>query len=123
MATKTLIIYQTSDGREPFREWITGFRDKPTRARIERRLEKIEQGHYGDYKSVGEGVFELRYFFGAGYRVYFAEDGDSVVLLLCGGDKSAQRRDIARAQEYWKDYLAEKSKQSSDDSVNVEDKP
>jgi putative addiction module killer protein len=123
MASKTLIIYQTSDGREPFRDWITGFRDKPTRARIERRLEKLEQGQYGDYKSVGEGVFELRYFFGAGYRVYFAEDGDTVVLLLCGGDKSTQRKDIARAQQYWKDYLAEKPKKTSHDSENPEVKP
>ena len=79
-----------------------------TRARIERRIERMEQGHYGDYKAVGKGVYELRFFFGAGYRVYFAEDGDTVVLLLHGGGKSSQRRDIKIAQAYWQEYQEDK---------------
>ena len=69
-----------------------------------KRLLRLEQGNYGDFKPVGEGVNELRFFFGAGFRVYFAEDGDTLVVLLCGGDKDSQSRDIQQAQAYWQEY-------------------
>ena len=62
--------------------------------------------HYGDYRSLKDGVFELRLVFGPGYRVYFGEDGDTIVVLLCGGDKSSQVQDIKRAKAYWKEYLS-----------------
>ena len=68
----------------------------------------MEDGNFGDHKGVGEGIFELRLFFGPGYRVYFAEDGDTIVLLLCGGDKSSQSRDIELAKQCWKDYKERK---------------
>ena len=64
----------------------------------------MESGNYGDFKSLKDGVFELRLMFGSGYRVYFAEDGNDVVLLLIGGDKSSQKNDIQKAKEYWKEY-------------------
>ena len=67
---------------------------------------RVEAGNYGDYKLVGDGVLELRFRFGTGYGVYFGEDGDTVVALLCGGDKSTQERDIERAKTYWKEYLS-----------------
>ena len=108
MAEKELIVYQTANEKEPFNDWLDDIKDEKTRVRILSRLDRVEQGHYGDYKSVGEGVYELRYFFGAGYRVYFAEDGDTIVLLLCGGDKSSQKRDIKTAQTYWEDYQERK---------------
>jgi putative addiction module killer protein len=104
MGTKELLVYQTEEGKEPFREWRKDLRDKVTLARIDRRVEHLAQGHYGDYKHVGEGVYELRHFFGSGYRVHFAEDGDAIVVLLLGGDKGIQSKDIAKAQGYWKDY-------------------
>ena len=104
MATKNLIIYQTEDGKEPFIRWRKSLKDKVTVARVDRRLDRVSEGHYGDYKAVGEGVYELRLFFGPGYRIYFAEDGDQLVLLLCGGDKSSQSRDISAPQSYWQDY-------------------
>ena len=104
MTAKQLVIYQTADGLEPFARWRKRLGDKVTIARVDRRLDRVRAGNYGDYKPVGEGVFELRLFFGPGYRVYFAEDGDTLVLLLSGGDKSTQARDIRAAQGYWQDY-------------------
>ncbi len=68
------------------------------------RLDRLEQGNFGDCKAVGDGVLELRMDFGPGYRVYFAEDGPDVVLLLLGGDKSTQDKDIETAKTYWREY-------------------
>jgi putative addiction module killer protein len=112
---KDLIVYKMKDGKEPFQEWRKSLRDKVTLTRIDRRLEYVARGNYGDYKNVGEGVYELRFFFGSGYRVYFAEDGDTVVLLLCGGDKSTQSKDIVKAKSYWKDYQADKKTKAKDE--------
>jgi putative addiction module killer protein len=100
---KQLAVYETEKGDLPFNDWLDDL-DKTIRVRILARLERVKQGNYGDYKKIGQGVLELRYFFGAGYRVYFAEDGDTIVILLHGGDKSSQVKDIDKAQEYWKDY-------------------
>ena len=101
---KTVILYRDSAGNEPFTDWLNRLRDAVVRRRILTRLRRLEQGNYGDFKPVGAGVNELRFFFGAGYRVYFGEDGDTVVVLLCGGDKDSQRRDIEQAQVYWREY-------------------
>ena len=101
---KKLIVFADGDGNEPFTKWLGGLRDKQGRKRIETRLLRLEQGNYGDCESVGEGVSELRMFFGPGYRVYFGEDTKNIVVLLCGGDKSTQDRDIEAAKAYWKEY-------------------
>ncbi len=75
--------------------------------RIRDRINRLTGlGLFGDVRSVGEGVFELRFFFGPGYRVYFGQDGESIVILLCGGDKSTQKHDIERVLEYWRLYNA-----------------
>ena len=103
---KTVIVYRDAAGVEPFTDWLNGLRDARTRRRILQRLFRLESGNYGDYKPVGAGVSELRLFFGPGYRVYFGEDGNTIVVLLCAGDKSSQRADIRRAQAYWKEYLS-----------------
>ena len=102
--SKQMIIFADETGREPFTEWLTALRDKQGRKRIESRLLRLEQGNYGDCEPVGEGVFELRMFFGPGYRVYFGEDAENIVVLLCGGDKNTQDRDIEAAKAYWKEY-------------------
>lgn len=104
MHSKQVVVYRTENGKEPFNEWLDSLKDANTVARIISRLGRVELGNYGDAKSVGKGVKELRYTFGAGYRVYFAEVDNIIVLLLCGGDKSSQKRDIKTAQRYWQDY-------------------
>ncbi len=101
---RTVIVYQTISGAEPFTEWLNHLRDPVTRRRILRRLLQLEQGHYGDYKAVGGSLYELRFFFGPGYRVYFGEDGNKFIVLLSGGDKDSQSRDIQQAQAFWQEY-------------------
>ena len=81
-----------------FIEWLTGLRDIQARARIAKRIDRIAQGNFGDARSVGDGVSELRFDFGPGYRIYYARRGDVVLILLCGGDKDSQARDIERAK-------------------------
>jgi len=102
---RQVVFYQDNAGKEPFTEWIESFREHKTQRRILQRLARVQSGNYGDYKSLRNGIFELRFAFGSGYRVYFGKDGDTIVVLLCGGDKSTQRQDIKQAKAYWKEYL------------------
>ena len=96
--------YLAKDGRSPFREWLDTL-DVSARARIQARVLRFEMGNLGDHKSVGGGVWEARLMFGGGYRIYFGKDGDSIIVLLAGGGKSSQPEDIARARDFWRDYL------------------
>jgi putative addiction module killer protein len=84
---------------EVFRRWRLRLRDDRGRALIASRLDRLAFGHVGDARSVGDGVSELRIHHGPGYRVYFARRGDTVILLLCGGDKGSQRKDIGMAKQ------------------------
>ena len=104
IAPQTLQEYVTPDGKIPFRDWLAALRDVRARARVRVRLNHLRLGNFGDAKPVGDGVSELRIPYGPGYRVYFAPMGSTVILLLCGGDKSTQARDIGRAKRYWMDY-------------------
>ena len=81
-----------------FIAWLTALRDFKARARITKRINRLAEGNFGDAKSVGGGVSELRFDFGPGYRVYYTMRGDVVVILLCGGDKASQTRDVLRAK-------------------------
>lgn len=101
---KTVKVYCDKRGREPFLDWLKGLRDMTVQARIQNRIRNISLGLLGDSRSVGEGVFELRFQFGSGFRVYFGEENESVVLLLCGGDKRSQVKDIKIAKAYWREY-------------------
>jgi putative addiction module killer protein len=83
---------------DAFRNWMTGLRDSRTKARIAARIDRLALGNPGDVEPVGEGVSELRIHFGPGYRVYFARRGPVLIVLLCGGDKSTQARDIEAAK-------------------------
>jgi putative addiction module killer protein len=97
-------LYRTTDGRSPLAEWLDSMRNQTARSRIVARIDRLGAGLVGDWKSIGGGIRELRIDYGAGYRVYYANDSVTVVLLLCGGDKRTQTRDIEKAHEYWKDY-------------------
>jgi putative addiction module killer protein len=97
-------VYQDEKGGRPFTDWLHALRDREARARIRTRLARLELGNFGDSKPVGGGVLELRIDYGPGYRAYLARRGNALLLLLCGGDKRTQRRDIDRAREYLADY-------------------
>lgn len=96
-------IYARPDGTEPYTDWETSLRDRAARARVRARIGRLRLGNFGDAKRAG-GVFELRVHAGPGYRIYYGREGDTVVILLCGGDKGSQARDIERAETYWRDY-------------------
>ena len=91
---------------------MAGLTDRRVRARIEARLARVAAGNLGDVEPVGEGVLELRIDWGPGYRVYFSRVGHVIVLLLCGGDKRTQQKDIKRAKAYFEDYQARSAKRA-----------
>ena len=99
-----LVYYTDAAGLKPFREWLLALRDRAALQRIAVRLDRVELGNLGDHRSVGAGVMELRINYGPGYRVYYAHDGVRIVLLLIGGDKSTQVKDIKTAKGYWQDH-------------------
>ena len=99
--------YVASDGRQPFAEWFAEL-EAGARARVTRAVVRLEQGNFSNVKSVGEGVFEYRIDFGPGYRVYFGHDGDALVILLTGGTKRRQQRDIDEAHAHWLNYKQSK---------------
>jgi putative addiction module killer protein len=101
---RELQIYLTEEGQAPFSEWLASLPDSKARAKIRVRLDRVSLGNFGDCRGVGDGVQELRIDYGPGYRVYFGQVGSTIVLLLCGGDKSTQANDIEQAKQYWNDY-------------------
>ena len=84
---------------ETFDKWLKNLRDARAMSRINARLRQVSLGNLGDVAPVGDGISELRIFYGPGYRVYFIQEGKALIVLLCGGDKSSQKRDIKRAKE------------------------
>lgn len=96
--------YTDDRGRDVFQRWLDDLGDMRGRVAITRRMNRVEQGNFGDHKYLGDGVSELRFDVGPGYRVYYAMDGEAIVLLLAGGDKDSQDRDVARAIDFWGDY-------------------
>jgi len=95
--------YVAADGHQPFAEWFADL-EPVTRAKIARVITRMEQGNLSNAKSVGAGVLECRIDFGPGYRVYFGRDGETLVILLTGGTKKRQQRDIEAAAAFWLDY-------------------
>lgn len=101
---QTVVIYETEEGKNPFADWFKALRDKAGKARILARLERVEKGNFGDSKPIQDGLFELRINFGPGYRVYYGRLRSAVVVLVCGGDKSTQQKDIEKALTLWNDH-------------------
>ena len=99
-----LLDYQTADGRDPFQEWLAKLADRNARARVAVRVQRMAAGNFGDHKPLNDGVWELRIDHGPGYRVYYAQAGRRVLLLLIGGDKRRQQADIETAVRYWQDW-------------------
>ena len=106
---KEVVAFRAKDGHVPFENWLADLNDKRTVARVLARLARPRLGNPGDCKSVGEGVSELRVDYGPGYRVYFGQQGRTLVVLLCGGDKRTQVRDIRQAKQYWHEFNASES--------------
>lgn len=104
MLEYTIAIYQTADKRKPFANWFEELNDRQARARIQTRIDRLALGNFGDYRALSGGIYELRIDWGPGYRVYFARTGKIILLLLCGGDKTTQQRDIEHAKAYFEDY-------------------
>lgn len=93
-----IAVFQSTEGLAPFERWLTALRH------ILRRIQRMTLGNFGDHKWLGDGIAELRIDHGPGYRVYFCQDGQTIVVLLCAGDKRTQTADIERAREYRSDY-------------------
>ena len=95
--------FVAASGAQPFADWFAALA-AVARAKVTRAIVRMEQGNFSNVKGVGEGVLEYRIDFGPGYRIYFGRDGDTLVILLTGGTKKRQQRDIAAAHAYWRDY-------------------
>mgnify|MGYP000934509989 FL=1 len=94
-----ITIKQTDE----FARWLTGLRDQRAKQKIATRLQRLKFGHFGDVEPIGSGLSELRIHEGQGYRIYFRQNGQEIILLLCGGNKKTQQRDIRRAHEIMKE--------------------
>lgn len=99
-----VVEYLTENDRSPFRDWLETL-NLSFRARIQARIFRFETGNLGDYKALGESLFEARLDFGTGFRVYFGIHSGRLILLLSGGDKKSQQRDIQKARKLWLEYL------------------
>ena len=98
---KQIEVFELNNGKQPFNIWLYSL-DEMTRTRIFKRFERLEEANYGDFKIIDKEIKELRFKFGSGYRIYFHETNKVIILLLCGGDKSTQKKDIEKAKEYLK---------------------
>jgi putative addiction module killer protein len=99
--------YVASANTEPFANWFAEL-DPTASAKVTRAIARVQQGNFSNVKSVGEGVLEYKIDFGPGYRIYFGRDGDKIVILLTGGTKKRQQRDVDTAKGYWRDYKQSK---------------
>ncbi len=102
--SNTVNEYLDEQGESPYAQWIGRLRDVRAKAKILLQVDKMELGLFGDVEPIGDGLSELRIHYGPGYRVYFGKEGQQIYLLLCGGDKSTQSKDIKKAKAYWKSH-------------------
>lgn len=93
--------FELDNGKKPFMDWLASL-DKPLKERVIIRLSRIQQGNFGDFKKIDSELYELRLKYGKGYRIYYIIEDSAIILLLSGGDKSSQTKDIKMAKEYIK---------------------
>ena len=103
IAPVTVLYYQTDSGRCPFRDWLDSL-GAGTQGMVDIRLTRVRRGLFGDSRYLGDGVYELKFDVGPGYRIYYGRDGKTVVILLHAGHKKCQSADINTAREFWADY-------------------
>ena len=97
-------LYTTDDGKIPFLDWLENIKDLKIQRRIKLRIDRLIDGNFGDTKTVGNKLYELRLFFGAGYRIYYTIENNILIILFTGGDKSTQSKDIEKAKAFLQDY-------------------
>ncbi len=113
----TIEYYFTEDGEKPFKDWLEGLKDISARQKVRIRLDRVRLGNLGNNRYVGDGVYELKIAYGPGYRIYYGLEGKTVVLLLLGGDKASQRKDIALAKGYRSDNTRRKQDGQKNDRL------
>jgi len=101
IVVKRVAVYKAPSGKVPMDDWLSSF-DNHIRQRIKKRIRRLQMGNLGDWKRIGSGLYELRMTFGAGYRIYCTINSNGTIILLCGGSKSRQQRDIEMAMKYCK---------------------
>lgn len=104
-----IVIYSDRRGHEPFTQWLESL-EHTNRYRIKARLTRLAVGNFGDYKHIKDELFELRFITNSGFRIYYAVQNNKIIVLLTGGNKNSQQRDILKAQEYFIDYQSRKEK-------------
>lgn len=106
-----IISFENDNQEEPFTRWLLSL-DLVVKKRILTRLARLQVGNFGDCKQIGANIFELRCFFGSGYRIYFGKEQERIIILLCGGDKNSQTKDIHKAEQYWSKYNEQKNRKN-----------
>lgn len=101
-------VYSTLEGKTPFIDWLNSLKDPEARAKIRVRIDRLSLGNFGDCRHLTGKIWELRFHFGPGYRLYFGRDENSLVIFLLGGTKNKQKKDIQKAKRYWRDYQERK---------------
>ena len=106
---KEIRFYEAADGKKPFERWFSKLRDINGKGMILKRLRRLKEGNYGKYRNLGK-INKLKIHVGPGYRVYFGEYENTIIILLTGGDKSSQKKDIKNANYFWDDFLSWEAK-------------
>ena len=109
---REILTYTTPNKRNPYRQWYTQIKDEKAQIALSNRITRLRAGNFGDFRRLDAGLYELRIHYGPGYRIYFGIFQNDIVILLCGGTKGTQQRDITRAKNYWNNFIEQMKGQS-----------
>ena len=101
---RTIVVYKAANDTHPYFDWFDHLKDRQAKVAVAKRIDRLSLGLLGDHKALGDGLYELRIHVGPGYRVYFAQEDNAIILILAGGSKSSQSQDIQTAKDYHHDY-------------------